>query len=108
MALEVSVNEIESAAVGGPGSEGMKALIEKMGKADRTFPREPDEALLVRAFLAFTTHKDTELFKELGIAISAKRFATMTSRLLDSIEIMQAQKRIAAKRASRDAQQVPA
>jgi hypothetical protein len=99
MALEVSVNEIESAAVGGPGSEGMKALIEKMGKADRTFPTAPDEDDLTRAFKAFTSHKDAGMFKMLEISISARTFARSTKKLLDA---MDTNRRIA-KRKAREA-----
>jgi hypothetical protein len=99
MALEVSVNEIESAAVGGPGSEGMKALIEKMGKADRTFPIAPDEDDLTRAFKAFMTNKDAEFFKMTGIGISARTFAKSTAKLLDA---MDTNRRIA-KRKAREA-----
>jgi hypothetical protein len=106
MALEVSVNEIESAAVGGPGSDEMKEIIAKMVKADRTFPKVPDEVLLVRAFLAFVNHKDADLFKALEITISAKRFAKSTKKLLDAVEIRQIQARAAARRAAQ--QQVPA
>jgi hypothetical protein len=101
MALEVSVNEIESAAVGGPGSEGMKALIEKMGKADRTFPHGPDENDLTRAFKAFTSHRDAEMFKMLEVSISARTFARSTKKLLDA---MDTNRRIA-KRKAREAAQ---
>jgi hypothetical protein len=104
MALEVSVNEIESAAVGGPGSDEMKEIIAKMVKTDRTFPREPDEVILVKAFLSFSTHKDAELFRELGITISMRKFAKMTKKLLDAVEIRQIRER----RAARTTQQVPA
>jgi hypothetical protein len=107
MALEVSVNEIESAAVGGPGSEEMKEIIAKMVKADRTFPKEPDEGILVKAFLSFVNHKDAGMFKELGITISMRKFANMTKKLLDAIEIRQLQERAAARRASAHTQ-VPA
>jgi hypothetical protein len=86
MALEVSVNEIESAAVGGPGSEGMKALIEKMGRALTTFPREPDENDLTRAFKSFTSHKDAEMFKMLDVSISTRTFARSTAKLLDAMD----------------------
>jgi hypothetical protein len=101
MALEVSVNEIESAAIGGPGSEGMKALITKMGKADRAFPREPDENDLTRAFKVFTSHKDAEMFKMLEVSISARTFARSTAKLLDA---MDTNRRIA-KRKAREAAQ---
>jgi hypothetical protein len=102
MALEVSVNEIESAAVGGPGSEGMKALIAKMGEALRTFPSNPDESDLTRAFQAFIGHKDAEFFKGIGIGISARTFAKSTAKLLDA---MDTNRRIA-KRKVREAAQL--
>jgi hypothetical protein len=101
MALEVSVNEIESAAVGGAGSEGMKALIAKMGKAERTFPAAPDENDLTRAFKAFTSHKDAEMFKMLDVSISARTLAKSTAKLLDA---MDTNRRIA-KRKAREAAQ---
>ena len=86
MALEVSVNEIESAAVGGPGSEGMKSLIEKMGKADRTFPSKPDENDLTRAFKAFMGRDEADLYKAMELTIPARGFARSTKKLLGAIQ----------------------
>jgi hypothetical protein len=97
VALEVSVNEIESAAIGGPGSEGMKALIEKMGKADRTFPAAPDQDELAKAFRAFMKRDEVEMFKVIDIGISARTFARSTKKLLDAIEIWRIRERIAAR-----------
>jgi hypothetical protein len=98
MALEVSVNEIEQAAEGGPGSDGMRALIAKMGKADRTFPASPDEDELTKAFRSLVNREELQMSKMLEIAISARTFARSTKKLLDAIELRRARERIAARR----------
>ena len=78
MPLEVTVNEIERAADGGSGSEGMSALIAKMVKADRSFPAEADESVLATACQMFVKRDEAAMFKALGVSISAKRLAHLT------------------------------
>ena len=82
MALEVSVNELEQAAIGGPSSEGMRKLIAKMSRADRTFPTSVDEDVLTTALRMAVKREEMAIFKELEIAISAKRMAKMTAKML--------------------------
>jgi hypothetical protein len=106
MALEVTVHDIEQAAIGGPGSERMKAIIAKMRQAHRDFPAAPDEADLTRAFQAFLGHKDAALFKAIDIGISAKTFAKHTKKLLDNIEVNKALRKIAARKAREAVQHV--
>jgi hypothetical protein len=84
--LEVTVNEIERAADGGPGSEGMSALIATMVKADRAFPTEADESVLTTACQMFVKRDEAVMFKALGVSISAKRLAHLTKKLLDAAE----------------------
>ena len=93
MPLEVTVNEIERAADGGPGSEGMSALIATMVKADRSFPTEADESVLTTACQMFVERDEAVMFKALGSPSLRQRLAHLTKKLLGAAEARRKRRR---------------